>query len=365
MGRAVLDVLGTDGEFVPCMHSVGAPLAPGQEDVAWPCNPDREVHRPLPRGARDLVLRLAATAATRCSARSASRCASPPTIGTRRGLARRAHADPRRRRSRTARRRTSRAAFPSACGKTNFAMLIPPPAFATRAGRSPPSATTSPGSSRARTASSTRSTRRPATSASRPGTSYATNPNAMESIRANTIFTNVALTDDGDVWWEGMDGEPPAHAIDWQGNDWTPDSGDQGRAPERPLHRARHAEPGARPGLGRPEGRADHGVHLRRPPLGHDPARRAELQLGLRRLHGRHDGLGDDRRRVRQAGRGAPRPVRDAAVLRLPHGRLLQPLARRSAATSPTRRGSSRSTGSAATTTASSSGPASARTCAC
>ena len=130
------------------------------------------------------------------------------------------------------------AAFPSACGKTNFAMMQSRRRRST-AGRSRPSATTSRGSSRAGTAGSTRSTRRAGFFGVAPGTNATSNPNAMEAIARDTIFTNVALTPDGDVWWEGMTEEPPARLIDWRGEAWTPDCGPARRAPERPLHRAR------------------------------------------------------------------------------------------------------------------------------
>ena len=128
MGTAVLEALG-DGDFVRCLHSVGAPLEPGQADVPWPCNAEREVHRPLPRGARDLVATARATAATRCSARSASRCASPRCSARDEGwLAE--HMLILGVESPDGRKTYVAAAFPSACGKTNFAMLIPPDSFA-------------------------------------------------------------------------------------------------------------------------------------------------------------------------------------------------------------------------------------------
>ena len=129
------------------------------------------------------------------------------------------------------------AAFPSACGKTNFAMLIPP--RASTAGRSRPWATTSPGSSPARTADSTRSTPRPASSAWRRAPATSRTPTRWHDPLEPTIFTNVALTDDGDVWWEGMTKTPPAHLIDWQGKDWTPDAGARPRIPTRASPRPR------------------------------------------------------------------------------------------------------------------------------
>ena len=99
-----------------------------------------------------------------------------------------------------------------------------------------------------------------------PGTGMDTNPNAMHTLWGNSIFTNTALTADGDVWWEGMTEDPPARATDWRGNPWTPETRDAGRAPERPLHRAGQPVPVDRARVGGPEGRADLGHPLRRPP---------------------------------------------------------------------------------------------------